>query len=41
MRGNAARALLPALAVLALVGIVAIAATGRTETGSADSRPPG
>jgi hypothetical protein len=40
MRGNAVRALLPALVVLALVGIVAVAATGSTETGTGDSRPP-
>lgn len=39
MRGNAARALVPALAVLALVGVVAIAATGSTPTGSGDTRP--
>lgn len=40
MRGNAVRALLPAVVVLALVGAVAIAATGRTAIGSGDSRPP-
>jgi len=40
MRGSAARALLPALAVLALVGVVAIAATGSTPTGSGDTRSP-
>jgi cbb3-type cytochrome oxidase subunit 3 len=33
--------LLPAVAVLAFVGIVAIAATGSTTTGTADTRPPG
>jgi uncharacterized protein DUF4129 len=40
MRGNAVRALLPALVVLSLVAIVAIAATGSTPTGTEDSRPP-
>jgi hypothetical protein len=40
VRGNAARALLPALVVLGLVGAVAIAATGSTAIGSDDSRPP-
>lgn len=40
MRGNAAHAILPALAVLALVGVVAIAATGSTPTGSGATRPP-
>ena len=40
MRGNAARAILPALAVLALVGVVAIAATGSTPGGSGDTRKP-
>ena len=40
MRGNVARAILPALAVLALVGVVAIAATGSTPTGSGATRPP-
>jgi hypothetical protein len=40
MRGNAARALLPALAVLALVGVVAVAATGSTPAGSGDTREP-
>jgi Domain of unknown function (DUF4129) len=39
MRGNG-RALVPALVVLGLVGIVAVAATGRTSTGADDSRPP-
>ena len=40
MRGNAARVLLPALVVLALVGVVAIAATGSTSTGTGAVRPP-
>lgn len=40
MRSSTARALLPALVVLGLVGAVAIAATGRTGVGSDDSRPP-
>jgi hypothetical protein len=40
MRGNASRALVPALVVLALVGVVAIASTGSTPTGTGDSRPP-
>jgi len=40
MRDNVARAFLPALAVLALVGVVAIAATGSTPTGSGATRPP-
>ncbi|MDH4101927.1 MAG: DUF4129 domain-containing protein [Thermoleophilia bacterium] len=40
MRGNAARVLLPALVVLALVGVVAIAATGSTSTGTGEVRPP-
>jgi Domain of unknown function (DUF4129) len=39
MRGNA-RALVPALVVLGLVGVVAVAATGRTSTGTDESRPP-
>lgn len=39
MRGNAARAFVPALAVLALVGIVAVAATGSTPSGTGDTRP--
>ncbi len=37
MRGNG---LVPALVVLALVGVVAIAATGTTTTGTGDTRPP-
>ena len=39
MRGNG-RALVPALVVLGLVGVVAVAATGRTSTGTDESRPP-
>ena len=40
MRASAARSLVPALAVLALIGIVAIAATGSTPAGTAEGRPP-
>jgi hypothetical protein len=40
MRGNAARLLVPALVVLALVGVVAIASTGSTSTGTSAVRPP-
>jgi len=40
MRGNAARAFLPALAVLALAAIVAVAAGGSTPGGTGDSRGP-
>lgn len=40
MRGNAARVLWPALVVLALVGVVAIAATGSTGDGSGEIRSP-
>jgi hypothetical protein len=40
MRGNAARVLVPALVVLALVGVVAVAATGSTVTGTNRVRPP-
>jgi len=40
MRGSATRVLLPALAVLALVGVVAVASTGSTPSGSTDGRPP-
>jgi hypothetical protein len=40
VRGNALRSLVPALVVLALVGVVAIAATGSTPSGTDDSRPP-
>ena len=39
MRGSA-RALVPALVVLVLVGVVAVAATGRTSTGTDESRAP-
>lgn len=39
MRGNA-RALVPALVVLGLVGVVAVAATGTTSTGTDEARPP-
>ena len=40
MRGNAARLLWPALVVLALVGVVAIAAAGSTGDGSGGIRSP-
>jgi membrane protease YdiL (CAAX protease family) len=40
MRGNAARAFLPAVAVLALAAVVAIAAGGSTPGGSSDRRGP-
>jgi hypothetical protein len=40
MRGSAARSLVPALAVLALVGVVAIAATGSTPAGTSAGRKP-
>jgi hypothetical protein len=40
MRGRAARAIVPALGVVALVGVVAVAATGSTPTGTGDSRRP-
>ena len=40
MRDNAARAVVPALVVLGLVGVVAIASTGSTPTGTRDVRPP-
>ena len=40
MRGNAARALVPGLVVLALVAVVTIAATGSTPSGSGDTRAP-
>ena len=40
MRGNAARVFLPGLAVLGLVGIVAVAATGSTRSGSDERRRP-
>jgi hypothetical protein len=39
MRGSA-RALVPALVVLGLVGVVAVAATGRTSSGTDESRAP-
>ena len=40
MRGSAARALLPGLAVLSLVGVVAVAATGSTQGGTDETRRP-
>jgi len=40
MRGSAVRALVAAGAVLALVGLVAVAATGSTDPGSGATRPP-
>ena len=40
MRGSAARVLLPGLAVLVLVGIVAVAATGSTRSGTDERRRP-
>ena len=40
MRANATRVLVPALLVLALVGVVTIASTGATPSGTRDSRPP-
>jgi uncharacterized protein DUF4129 len=40
MRGNTVRVLLPVAAVLALIGVVAVASTGSTPSGSADGRPP-
>ena len=40
MRGNAARLLWPALVVVALVGVVAIAAAGSTGDGSGEIRSP-
>ena len=40
MGGNAARLLWPALVVLALVSVVAVAATGSTERGTSAVRPP-
>lgn len=40
MRASGARALLPVLAVLAFVGVVAIASTGSTPGGSGDTRRP-
>lgn len=40
MRGSAARALLPGLLVLALVGVVGVAATGSPQRSSDERRPP-
>jgi hypothetical protein len=40
MRGNGARVVLPALGVLALVGVVAIASTGSTPGGTGNTRRP-
>ena len=40
MRGSAARALVPALVVLGLLAVVAVAATGSTERGDDRTRPP-
>lgn len=40
MRGSVGRALLPVLGVLVLVGVVAVASTGSTPSGTTDSRPP-
>ena len=40
MRGNTARMLLPGIVVLALVSVVAIAATGSTDGGSGEIRSP-
>jgi Domain of unknown function (DUF4129) len=40
MRGNAARAFLPALAVLAFVAVVAVASSGSTPGGTSDRRGP-
>lgn len=40
LRRNATRALLPALGVLALIGVVAVAATGSTAAGSNTGRAP-
>jgi len=40
MRGNPAHVLLPTVVVLALVGVVAIAATGSTDGGSGEIRSP-
>lgn len=41
MRGSAGRAVVPALVVLALLAVVAIAATGSTSRGTDRVRPPG
>ncbi len=40
MRGSSARALLPGIVVLALLGVVAVAATGSTQAGSGETRRP-
>ncbi len=40
MRGSVGRAVLPVLGVLVLVGVVAVASTGSTPSGTTDSRPP-
>ncbi len=40
MRASAPRAFLPAVFVLALIGVVAVAATGSTQRGSDETRPP-
>jgi uncharacterized protein DUF4129 len=40
VRGSVGRAILPVLGVLVLVGIVAVASTGSTPSGTTDSRPP-
>ena len=40
LRDNAARAVVPALVVLGLVGVVAIASAGSTPTGTRQVRPP-
>lgn len=40
MRGNTMRALVPSLVVLALVGVVAVAATGSTPSSSGETRRP-
>jgi hypothetical protein len=40
VRGSAARAVVPALVVLALLAVVAVAATGSTSTGTDRTRTP-
>jgi hypothetical protein len=40
MRGSRTRAFVPALVVLALVGVVAVAATGRNSAGTTETRAP-
>jgi hypothetical protein len=40
MRGSAARALVPALVVLGLLAVVAVASTGSTSRGTGRTRPP-